>query len=61
MINQVLDLSHNSKINVLTFDYSGYGESTGKPSEQNLVCDLEAIYKYALHIGYKPNNIILYG
>lgn len=48
--------------NVLTFDYRGFGKSTGKiESEQNMYLDSEKIYDYALELGYKPENIILYG
>jgi uncharacterized protein len=49
-------------LNVLVFDYSGYGKSTGKVSEENCYQDAQAAYNYlkdTLHIS--PNNIILFG
>jgi len=48
--------------NVFSFDYSGYGQSTGKPSEKNLYADIEASW-HALRsrYGVSPENIILYG
>jgi len=47
---------------VLTFDYRGYGLSTGKPSEKGLHIDIFTIWTYAnTMLGYKPENIILYG
>ncbi|EAR83174.1 alpha/beta superfamily hydrolase (macronuclear) [Tetrahymena thermophila SB210] len=61
MINQALDVSYNLRVNVIAYDYSGYGKSQGKPSEKSFIYDLEAIYKYALQIGYKSINIVFYG
>jgi len=47
---------------VLTFDYRGYGLSTGKPSEKGLHIDIYAVWTYAITmLGYKSENIILYG
>jgi fermentation-respiration switch protein FrsA (DUF1100 family) len=34
---------HASGLNVLAFDYRGYGRSTGKPTEQGLYRDAEAV------------------
>lgn len=48
--------------NVLTFDYRGFGKSTGSiESEENMYADSEKIFDYALSLGYRPENIILYG
>ncbi|PIF46745.1 hypothetical protein CLU96_3785 [Chryseobacterium sp. 52] len=48
--------------NVVTFDYRGFGKSTGQiESEFNMYADAEKVYDYALELGYKPENIILYG
>ena len=47
---------------VLGYDYSGYGTSTGQPSEKNTYRDIEAAYHYLVkscHI--PPNRIIAYG
>ncbi|KAL9263628.1 Alpha/beta hydrolase domain-containing protein [Drosera capensis] len=45
-----------------SYDYSGYGESSGKPSEQNTYADIEAAYKYLQeNCGVKEEDIILYG
>ena len=46
--------------NVLIFDYSGYGRSTGIPSEQQLYNDASIIVATLLKT-YNPNQIILYG
>ena len=33
-------------INILLFDYRGYGKSTGTPSESGLYADAQAVYDY---------------
>ncbi|KAL5998270.1 hypothetical protein ACLOJK_009209 [Asimina triloba] len=44
------------------YDYSGYGQSSGKPSEHNTYADIEAAYKCLQEsYGAKEENIILYG
>ncbi|XP_050880043.1 uncharacterized protein LOC127083751 isoform X2 [Lathyrus oleraceus] len=44
------------------YDYSGYGQSSGKPSETNTYADIEAVYKYLEeNYGAKQEDIILYG
>lgn len=48
--------------NIFAFDYSGYGISTGKPTEKNVYADAEASWKI-LQTKYhvRPEKIILYG
>ncbi|XVE72108.1 hypothetical protein DITRI_Ditri11bG0011800 [Diplodiscus trichospermus] len=44
------------------YDYSGYGQSTGKPSECNTYADIEAAYKCLKEqYGVKDEQLILYG
>ncbi|KGL72454.1 Alpha/beta hydrolase domain-containing protein 17A, partial [Tinamus guttatus] len=49
--------------NIFSYDYSGYGVSTGKPSEKNLYSDIDAAWQALRTRGYgiSPENIILYG
>mmetsp|Transcript_5850 Transcript_5850/g.9716 ORF Transcript_5850/g.9716 Transcript_5850/m.9716 type:complete len:404 (+) Transcript_5850:31-1242(+) len=48
--------------NVVSFDYSGYGESGGVAQENATYSDIKAVYKYcAEHVSTNPANIILYG
>lgn len=54
-------LLHAMGLNVFIFDYRGYGESEGNTNEEGTYQDAEAAWEYLLSIGYKPNNIILYG
>ncbi|KAL2329761.1 hypothetical protein Fmac_017342 [Flemingia macrophylla] len=56
------DLSHHLRVNLLCYDYSGYGHSSGKPSERNTYADIEAAYKCLVEMyGAKEEDIILYG
>ncbi|CAM6074954.1 unnamed protein product [Sphagnum tenellum] len=57
-----VELSVHLRINVLGYDYSGYGASTGKPSEPNTYADIEAAYECLEHMyGVQEENVVLYG
>lgn len=48
--------------NVLTYDYPGYGTSSGSPSEENAYAAIEATYNYlVIEKGVDPKTIILHG
>eukprot|EP01083_Nonionella_stella_P008146 23515_1 len=61
--NYLKDLGTRLSINILLYDYSGYGLSEGDiPSEMTLYADIESVYNHliqTLHI--KSEHIILYG
>lgn len=49
-------------LNLLAFDYRGYGESEGRPTEVGLYADATAAYRYlrdVLHV--PPGRIVLFG
>lgn len=53
---------HRLGLNVLIFDYRGYGASTGKPDEEGTYADALAAWKHlteVLHI--PPKQILLFG
>ncbi|MQL99806.1 hypothetical protein Taro_032534 [Colocasia esculenta] len=55
-------LSLHLRVNVMGYDYSGYGQSSGKPSEQNTFADIEAAYRCLVETyGIPEDEIILYG
>lgn len=57
-----IELSIHLKVNIIGYDYSGYGQSTGKASENNTYADIEAVYKCLDEsYGTKQEDIILYG
>ncbi|MFQ6008526.1 MAG: alpha/beta hydrolase [Candidatus Zixiibacteriota bacterium] len=47
---------------ILLFDYRGYGQSNGSPSEANVYADAEACYFWLIdQKGIQPENIVLFG
>ncbi|KAM0873287.1 hypothetical protein ACQ4PT_038161 [Festuca glaucescens] len=57
-----VQLKVNLKVNLMGYDYSGYGASTGKPSEENTYADIEAVYQcLETEYGISQENLILYG
>ncbi|KAK7350670.1 hypothetical protein VNO77_09531 [Canavalia gladiata] len=62
MYELFVELSIHLRVNLMGYDYSGYGQSSGKPSEHNTYADIEAAYKYLEeNYGAKQEDIILYG
>jgi acetyl esterase/lipase len=56
-------LAHSLDINVVVYDYSGYGESGGVPTEASTYRDIDAVYDYVVDTLAHGNskNVILYG
>jgi len=53
---------HGLGLNVLIFDYRGYGASTGKPSEEGTYQDALAAWRYLTREkGIQPVQIVLFG
>lgn len=53
---------HQLGLNVLIFDYRGYGNSQGKPSEAGLYADTQAAWQYLVrNKGFGPAQIIIFG
>lgn len=49
-------------VNVLLYDYRGYGKSNGVPSEAKLNIDAETVLKYVTnHSNLQNDNVILFG
>ncbi|KAG9134272.1 hypothetical protein Leryth_026548 [Lithospermum erythrorhizon] len=62
MYQLFVEISIHLKVNLFGYDYSGYGQSSGKPSEHNTYADIEAAYKYLEeNYGAKQEDVILYG
>lgn len=61
-VTPFLDEMEKHGVPVLTYDYPGYGTSTGTPSESGCYAAIEAVFQYATQtLGYSPEQIILYG
>ncbi|XP_047314499.1 alpha/beta hydrolase domain-containing protein 17B-like [Impatiens glandulifera] len=57
-----VQLKANLRVNLIGYDYSGYGASTGKPSEVDTYADIEAVYEcLETDYGISQEDIILYG
>ena len=48
--------------NFFCYDYSGYGQSTGRPSEKNVKDDIGAVFHCLItEFGIRPDEVILHG
>ncbi|MCI0507439.1 MAG: alpha/beta hydrolase [Gammaproteobacteria bacterium] len=57
-----IKIFHDLGLNVLIFDYRGYGQSEGKPTEEGLYKDARAAWNYLTQTrGINSKNIILFG
>merc|ERR1719376_2034967 len=57
-----VDLAARLGVNIFSYDYSGYGASSGKPTEKNIYSDIDAAFQHLRQrYGVSPENIILYG
>ncbi|KAH1193056.1 Alpha/beta hydrolase domain-containing protein 17C [Glycine max] len=62
MFELFVELSNRLRLNVMGYDYSGYGQSTGKPTECNTYADIDAAYKCLKEqYGVEDEQLILYG
>ena len=55
------DILLNAGVNVLAFDYRGYGRSEGKPGEDGTYRDAQAAFAWLQEKGFAANKIIVYG
>ncbi len=50
------------RVNLLAFDYRGYGRSGGTPSEAGLFQDVRAAYSHLVeNLGQNPERVLLFG
>ncbi|KAD3640984.1 hypothetical protein E3N88_30207 [Mikania micrantha] len=62
MYELLCELSLHLRVNLMGYDYTGYGQSSGKPSEHNTYGDIEAAYRCLVETyGVKEDDVILYG
>jgi pimeloyl-ACP methyl ester carboxylesterase len=60
-LDTLFDLAYNLKINVFAYEYSGYGQSSGKKSDIEIIKCIQAAYHFLIRKGFKWHQIILYG
>ncbi|CAL1390664.1 unnamed protein product [Linum trigynum] len=62
MYELFVELSNRLRVNLMGYDYSGYGRSSGKPTECNTYADIDAAYNCLREqYGVKDEDLILYG
>ncbi|CAN1227620.1 Alpha/beta hydrolase domain-containing protein 17B [Linum perenne] len=62
MYELFVQLSNRLRVNLMGYDYSGYGRSSGKPTEYNTYADIDAAYNCLKEkYGVKDEELILYG
>lgn len=54
-------LSQTLGINIISYDYEGYGLTKGKPSEEGCYRTINAVFNYLMDIGYDAGDVIIYG
>lgn len=55
------DICYSLGVNVLAYDYRGYGKSQGRPYEEGTYNDAVAAYQWLRQQGFSPKHIIAYG
>jgi uncharacterized protein len=59
---EIAELLNELGVAVLLYDYRGYGQSDGRPSERGLYKDITAVISYLeVELGYPEDRVILYG
>lgn len=60
--DSLVELSKELNVNILSYDYEGYGLASGSPSEESCYDDIDAAYLFLIEcLQQKPENIIVYG
>ncbi len=55
------NIGGKNRFGVMTFDYRGYGRSSGSSSESSMYADGDACLKWLLSKGLTSNRLIIYG
>lgn len=57
-----LKIFHDLGLSVFIFDYRGFGQSQGKPSEQGTYLDAAAAWDYLVETrGFTPDKVVIFG
>jgi len=57
-----IQIFHRLRLSVFIFDYRGYGQSEGRPTEQGTYADAKAAWRYLVEERrINPNEIIVFG
>lgn len=58
MFDFLCEICKELRMDVFAYDYTGYGESSGSPSEADLYADIDAAYHYLVHDLRLPTHSI---
>jgi hypothetical protein len=62
LIPFLIDISIQMKIDIISFDYTGFGDTKEKPKNTTLSEDGEITINFILsHLKYKINNLVIFG
>ena len=57
-----VEFTREINVNLIAYDYEGYGKASGAPSEQGCYDDIDAAYAFLTDVLHqKPQSIVLYG
>jgi pimeloyl-ACP methyl ester carboxylesterase len=59
-VNNLVAMSCKLNVDIVAFDYRGYGDSSGQPSEQGLITDTQTVFDFVVN-ELKAKNIFIYG
>uniref|UniRef100_A0AC34GE45 Serine aminopeptidase S33 domain-containing protein n=1 Tax=Panagrolaimus sp. ES5 TaxID=591445 RepID=A0AC34GE45_9BILA len=58
----LVEIADSLHCDVIAYDYSGYGCSTGHPSQEAIYSDIEAVHSFVTtQLQYTDGNILLFG
>lgn len=57
----IIDICNEFKLNLLLFDYQGFGKSIGTPYQYSLQPDADCAYDYLISKGIKCSDILIWG
>ena len=61
-IGEILEQFHEHGFSIIAYDYSGYGTSTGTPSERHSYADVFSVYEYLRNnCQLHAENIVVFG
>jgi fermentation-respiration switch protein FrsA (DUF1100 family) len=60
-LDRALLMQSRLKVDVLLFDYRGFGSSEGSPDEEGTYRDARAAYRWLVARGVAPGRIVLFG
>lgn len=62
LFGHLLDLSYRAGVNIISYEYNGYGQSKHKASEESMYETIEKVVKFSIqNLNISSNSIILYG